>query len=151
MKSINIASRAAGCGVELLRLSGSLRVGEATAKVRDKTMDSLGTGTVLIVFDMKRVSSLDAGAVEQLVRLRRMAHLIGSEIRILHAPRTITLSLLVRLVVTFDMIYERDHDAFHGDKGLRTSDRSSPNLDARLEILEGKVQVLEKVVNGDLE
>ncbi len=92
--------------MQLIRLKGDLRLGDAVDEFRRTTDELLGSGEVRLVVNVAGVHMIDSSGIGLLVRLLTLANNVGGGMKLVqpspHALQALEITGLVRIIPICD-------------------------------------------------
>ena len=113
MSELNITTRQVE-GIIILDLSGSIALGETSAKLHEALRDLVNEGKRKILINLKNVSGIDSSGLGSLIAGYTTVEKSGGQLKLVNlTQRTIELMTITKLFTVFD-IFEDEMTAIDG-------------------------------------
>lgn len=107
---MDISTRKQG-GVQVIRLKGALRLGDAVDEFRNTVIAAIDEGETNFVLNLSDVPMMDSSGIGELIRLHTRLKREGGEIKLVNPGKFVLHTMnLVKIVNMFD-IHETDEAA----------------------------------------
>ena len=111
--SLEIETRTEG-GVAVIVCAGPIQIGETANRFRDVLRETLRSGALKILLDLRGVKYVDSTGIGELVGLFTNASEIGAGVRLCNVPQKVRDVLEVTRLITVFEVYDTLEDGLRG-------------------------------------